>query len=237
MADQLILDMRLPDSASFGNFVAEGNMELVALLQKLNFSTPSDNVTASIYLYGPSGAGKTHLLQSLVRAIGDAESAAVYCNAQEIDTSDKSLHRFLRRHIVCIDDLHTLLGQKDRETFLFALYEQLREKGGRLVVAAAQPLDGLTFALADLKSRLRAGLVYRINPLTDALKAQAVRLRARNRGFDIADDVVQYVLQRYPRDTKSLFSLLDHIDALSLQKQRRVTIPFLRELDESLRRG
>jgi len=58
-----------------------------------------------------------------------------------------------------------------------------------------------------------------------------VRLRARNRGFEMPEDVVQYILSRYPRDMRSLFDLLDRIDRASLTHQRRVTIPFLRELE------
>jgi DnaA family protein len=46
------------------------------------------------------------------------------------------------------------------------------------------------------------------------------------------EDVVQYILSRYPRDMRSLFDLLDRIDRASLTHQRRVTIPFLRELEE-----
>ena len=46
------------------------------------------------------------------------------------------------------------------------------------------------------------------------------------------EEVVQYILGRYPRDMHSLFDLLDRIDRASLAQQRRVTIPFLRRLEE-----
>jgi DnaA family protein len=56
-------------------------------------------------------------------------------------------------------------------------------------------------------------------------------LRAHNRGLDLPPDVGRYILQRYPRDLVSLFALLDRIDAASLARQRRITIPFLREFE------
>ena len=69
-------------------------------------------------------------------------------------------------------------------------------------------------------------------PLSDAEKLEAVRLRARNRGFDLPEDVARYILSRYPRDMNSLFELLNRIDREALAHQRRVTIPFLRRLEE-----
>jgi DnaA family protein len=47
----------------------------------------------------------------------------------------------------------------------------------------------------------------------------------------LSSEVADYVLRRYPRDTHALFALLDQIDEASLTAQRRITIPFLQELD------
>ena len=201
MAHQLTLDVRLSDAACFENFVAVGNQELV------------------------------ETLQSLTRDAREKEMSAVYCAPPDVVEPVASLADLATHQIICIDDAHTMIGDAQGENLLFNLYEALREQDATLALAAAQPLDGLSFKLADLKSRLQAGLVYRVNPLNDEMKAQAVRLRAQNRGFKMSDEVVQYVLQRYPRDMSSLFKLLDRIDVLSLERQRRVTIPFLRELD------
>jgi DnaA family protein len=72
-----------------------------------------------------------------------------------------------------------------------------------------------------------------MQPLSDAQKLEAVRLRAQHRGLEMPEDVARYILSRYPRDLRSLFDLLDRIDEASLAEQRRVTIPFLRHLEES----
>ena len=99
------------------------------------------------------------------------------------------------------------------------------------VCAANVPPARLGLRLPDLTSRLAWGTVYALQSLDDAEKLEAVRLRAHNRGFEMPEDVVQYILSRYPRDMRSLFDLLDRIDRASLTHQRRVTIPFLRELE------
>ena len=75
-------------------------------------------------------------------------------------------------------------------------------------------------------------MVFALKPLDDVGKAEALRRRAHNRGLEIADEVVQYVLKRYPRDMHALFDLIEQIDSASLAQQRRITIPFLRTLDD-----
>ena len=127
--------------------------------------------------------------------------------------------------------MERVAGRTDWETALFSLTERMRAAGGMQVCAANVPPGRLGLRLPDLTSRLAWGTVYALQPLGDAEKLEAVRLRARNRGFEMPEDVVQYILSRYPRDLPSLFGLLDRIDRVSLTQQRRVTIPFLRELE------
>jgi DnaA family protein len=91
----------------------------------------------------------------------------------------------------------------------------------------------LAIALPDLRSRLLGWfMVFALKPLDDTGKLEALHRRAHNRGLEIADEVVQYVLKRYPRDMHALFDLIEKIDSASLAQQRRITIPFLRSLDD-----
>jgi DnaA family protein len=50
--------------------------------------------------------------------------------------------------------------------------------------------------------------------------------------LELPPDVARYVLARYPRDTRSLFEWLDRMDRQALAAQRRLTIPFLKELEK-----
>jgi DnaA family protein len=133
--------------------------------------------------------------------------------------------------LVCVDDIDVIAGQRDAERALFQLYERVQDSAGHLVTTARQAAHHLDLALPDLVSRLHSGGTYRIAPLTDAQKRNALRLRATGRGMALSEEVADYVLRRYPRDTHALFGLLDRIDEASLTAQRRITIPFLQELD------
>ena len=74
--------------------------------------------------------------------------------------------------------------------------------------------------------------MYALAPLGDDERLEAVRLRARNRGLEMPEEVARYILARYPRDLDSLFALLDRLDRASLAEQRRLTIPFLHSFED-----
>ena len=69
-----------------------------------------------------------------------------------------------------------------------------------------------------------------MQPLNEGQLPEAMQLRARLRGLELSDAVVAYLLRRVRRDPATLFALLDQIDDEAFSHQRRLTVPFVREL-------
>jgi DnaA family protein len=140
-----------------------------------------------------------------------------------------------RSHLLraCARDGVTTVDDVDRlddaaQVALFHAINLAREAGGALL--AAGPLPPARLALReDLRSRLAWGLVYEVKPLTDAERATYLRAEAARRGLRLADDVVAYLLTHVRRDMGSLGAILDHLDRTSLEQQRAVTLPLVRE--------
>jgi DnaA-homolog protein len=234
MSQQLALNLRLKDGSSFSNFLPGPNREALerlrgAIVAAANREKAPHNL---MFLWGAEGCGKSHLLQAACRLAQELGMAPVYVPlAEAAELSPSLLEDVEKAPLVCLDDLERIAGRADWEAALFSLTERMRAAGGMQVGAATVPPARLGLKLPDLTSRLAWGTVYALQPLGDAEKLEAVRLRAHNRGFEMPEDVVQYILSRYPRDMRSLFDLLDRLDRASLTHQRRVTIPFLRELE------
>ena len=236
MSQQLSLNLRLKDASSFGNFLPGANREALDQLRAGVVATATRAKASEpvIFLWGMEGSGKTHLLQAACRLAQELGIAPVYLPLGEIEALPPSVIEGAdQAPLVCLDDLERAAGRPEGETALFSLAERLRAAGGMLVVAASTPPAQLGIRLPDLASRLAWGTTYALQPLDDRQKLEAVRLRAQHRGFEMAEDVARYILSRYPRDLPSLFILLDRIDQASLAQQRRVTIPFLRQLEEA----
>lgn len=235
MSHQLSLNLRLKDGSSFSNFFPGPNREALERLRAavVAAATREKASEQTMFLWGADGSGKTHLLQAACRLAQELGKTPVYVPLAEAGALAPSLLEGAEQAaLVCLDDVERIAGRPEWEAALFSLIERLRAVGGVLITAAGAPPGRLGLQLPDLTSRLAWGAVYALPPLSDAEKLEAVRLRARNRGFDMPEDVVHYILSRYPRDLHSLFDLLDRIDRASLVQQRRVTIPFLRRLEE-----
>lgn len=230
MSRQLALDVGLRDSFSFDNFHGARNAEAIAQLRTV---LAQENGGAVLYLWGERGCGKSHLLQAACRWVAARGARAIYVPLAQLRALGPAMLEELETvAVICLDDVDVIVGEREWEQRLFALSERARASGTRLVAAGVAAPAALGLGMPELASRLAAGLVYQLHALDDAEKRAAIALRARNRGFDLPPPAAAYVLRRYPRDTAALFALLDRIDSASLERQRRVTVPFLRSLEE-----
>ena len=220
---QLPLGIGLKDSATFDNFYPAGNEIALQSLQQGN--------DRMVYLWGPAGSGKSHLLQAACHATAAEGLSPVYLPLQELITFSPELLQGLEQQaLIAIDDIQVITGLAEWEEALFHLYNRVRDRGRRLVVSASVAPAGLALTLPDLTSRLGWGPVFQLASLSDTDKRAALQLRARRRGLDMSNDVADYLLRRCPRDMDSLFNLLNRLDQASLAAQRRLTIPFVRDL-------
>ena len=220
---QLPLGVGLRDDATFGNFLAGPNAGAMAVLEA--------GTEQAVYLWGGWGSGRTHLLQAACHAAAAEGGAPAYLPLSEADALAPAMLEGLEMApLVCLDDVQAVAGRAEWEQGLFDLYNRVRDAGGRLVAAADAAPGALGLALPDLASRLAWGPVYHLEALNDEQKKAALRRRAERRGMELGEDVANYLLRRCPRDLHSLFGLLDRLDHTSLAAQRRLTIPFVREV-------
>ena len=131
---------------------------------------------------------------------------------------------------LCIDDVDEVVGQREWERALFGVLQGIEESGGRLIAAAQSPPALLPWALPDLGSRFAASAVFQLRLLDEAEQQAALQLRARLRGVELPEETSRWLQRRYPRDMRKLYGLLDALDEAALVAQRRLTIPFIREV-------
>jgi len=227
MAYQLALGVKLRDSSVFESFLAADNQSVVDALRNVR----AGEAPTCVFLQGAQGAGKTHLLQALCVTTGQRRLTATYLPLRElVDMSPDVVSGCGELDCVCVDDIERIAGRADWERAIFVLHQHLDEHQGRLVVAStlAPAVSGIE--LPDLRSRLAGGLVLTLQPLDEAGQIAALQLRAQIRGFDLPLDTAQYLLRRLPRDMASLCEFLDQLDEASLAAQRRLTVPFVREV-------
>lgn len=184
-----------------------------------------------LYLCGAQGAGKSHLCLAIADQIQQKSSVA-YLNFQELQQTVEpaALMSLMQADVICCDDIEAITGNQAWQEALFHAFNELRHQQKPLLIATDNPPSKLTIELADLRSRLATGLVFQLPVMADQRKQQALILQAQSRGLILSEDVAQYLLRHYGRDMPSLMAVLQMLDKASLQAQRRLTIPFVKEV-------
>lgn len=221
MNQQLTLGLRLRDEATFDNYFSGQNKEVVFNLKK--------HEEPYVFLFGDTGTGKSHLLQAACHEIGSQGLPVAYLPLAEEGLMPAMLDGLENMSLIVLDDIQKIIADEAWELALFNLYNRVREKGVSLLVSSTEPLAALNIRLADLQSRLAWGPTYKLIALNDKEKQLALQQRAKNRGLELADDVVNYLLKHSPRDMNSLFALFEKLDKASMVEKRKLTIPFIKD--------
>jgi DnaA family protein len=135
--------------------------------------------------------------------------------------------------LVCCDDLDAVVADADFCEALFAIWREMEERGASLMFAMREvpPLE--RWALADIGSRIR-GIADQLplQHLDEVGQGQVLTNRAKALGLDLPAETLHYLLRRIPRDLELQMVLLDELDQAALTAQRRLTVPFVREVLE-----
>ena len=223
---QLPLGVSLRDDARFENYQTGNNGLVCEMLSRAAVGEGEP----FLYIWGAKGSGCSHLLQASCHAAEPRKHTAVYLPLEELlSLSPVILEGMEHLDLVCIDNIEAVARQPEWEEALFHLYNRIRQQQNTLIVAANVAPRQLDIQLPDLVSRLSWGAVFNVAVLSDEDKVQAIQLRAKTRGIELAEDVARYLVHHASRSMNDLCLMLDRLDKASLMAQRKVTIPFIKQ--------
>jgi DnaA family protein len=228
----LPLEPRRPDRME--DFLAGSNAAAVAAVCNL-LEVPG----GILFLSGPAGAGKSHLLNALCHRAREQGMAAFYIPLGRVPPEAAAgLEGLDALDLVCVDDLDQVAGDLTWEQALFRCCNDIRAARGRLLVASGKPLAALPLALPDLASRLAWGVRQGLQVPTDDDKLEILRRRAHALRIEVPADVLAYLLRHGRRDLGSLLGALERLQQAAFADKRKITVPLAREvLGEELGRA
>lgn len=235
MSSQFTLPIDGTYSPTLENFVVGENAELLTFLQ-----APYSGFRG-IWISGAPSSGRSHLLKAYCESAARQESGVCLISCATADRQQLQAWWFEQQHqalevaqgqrpVVLIDDIGVLQNLDVAAEGLMSIYQTLHGAGGEMLVSHSTSALGLEFALADLNSRMRGFEHFALVPLNDQDKAQVLTERAHAKGYELTDTVLDYWLRRGPRDLSTLVADLQRLDQATLEHQRLLTVPLLKEV-------
>ena len=227
MTRQLPLALGLQHAPGLDDFIVGHNQ---AVIDALRHSLEADGESI-LYLFGPAGCGRSHLLLGQCAAAEQRGLRCAYLSlADHARLAPEMLEGLENLDLVAVDDVQLIAADKAWEEALFALFNRCRDLGTRMLFSADCGPGALPVQLPDLRSRLTWGLTLSLHTLDDDGRLQLLQSLAARRALKLPDDVARYLLDRTSRHPRDLMDTVARLDRASLAEKRRLTIPFVRQI-------
>lgn len=235
---------RLADLADF----VPGDANSLALAAALQTTSPSGSAFNPLYLHGSVGIGKTHLLEGICRELRKdasrqnvvlltAESFANYFTQSLRDhTLPGFRQKFRAADVLLIDDIDFFEGKRViQEEFLHTVAD-LIDHGRPVVLTGDRHPRLLTKLQPELTTRIVAGMVCRLEAPNLAARRQIVEAKVRRSHVRFADDVIDYVAQKFQANVRELEGALNCLQTFGEMTKQTVTASQAREILSDLER-
>jgi chromosomal replication initiator protein len=196
-----------------------------------------------LFVYGPPGVGKTHLLHSIgnyVLAYGAGLTVRYttvetftnqFLTALQRGDMDRFKGRYRHSDVLLIDDVQFLASKAKTEEEFFHTFNALHDMGSQLVLTSDRLPRDLSALEDRLRERFEAGLVTAIAPPDVSTRLTVLRKRAQHDGVDLADDgVLPLLADRAPHNVRALEGALIRVVAFASLTGRAVTTALATEV-------
>jgi chromosomal replication initiation ATPase DnaA len=193
-----------------------------------------------LFIHGPSGVGKTHLLNAigngLARESGNAPVACVPAQlfvdeliaALQEGTVERWRQRYRNAAALLLDDIQFVAGKERTQEELFHVFNALYADGKQLVLASDRPPRELSGLEERLRSRFEGGLVVAMQPPDRPLRERLFARYLRDLGVEPTAEMLGYLSERQVASVREIIGVANRIVASAEVAAVPVTIGFIR---------
>ena len=197
---------------TFENFVI-GSSNRFAHAAALAVADAPVNSYNPLFIYGPSGVGKTHLLYAITNRITKnyPDYRVIYVSGEEftnqlIDAIHRNItpefrEKYRKADVLLIDDIHFIAGKDSTQEEFFHTFNELYKNNKQIILTSDRPPKDIKTLENRLRTRFDSGLTADIQLPDLELRAAIIKMKAEAVGVDIPDDVVNYIAETTASET------------------------------------
>ena len=202
-----------------------------------------------LFIYGPSGLGKTHLLYAITnelkKKIGNVR--VIYIKGEDftnqmIDSlSRQAMNEFRDKYRSCdvllIDDIQFIAGKTSTQEEFFHTFNALHEAGKQIIMTSDRPPREIKTLEDRLKTRFEWGLIADIQPPDLELRTAIIKKKADQVSVSIPDDVLTFLAENLRSNIRQIEGAIKKLGAKSFLTGRHITMELARSCISELLGG
>jgi len=230
---------------TFENFI-EGSSNKFALaaaraVAGKDFSKPDiSNTYNPLFIYGPSGVGKTHLLYAITNKILDdyPDKKIVYIKSEEFTNQlvesfqKKTTAQFREKYrnidVLLIDDIQFVAGRIAIQEELFNTFNSIYEANKQIILTSDRPPQKIQTLEERLRTRFMSGLIADISLPDFDLRYAILKQKSLERGLDLSPAILRYIADNVKSSTRHLTGVLNKLAAIQLLDGADITIELVK---------
>ncbi|GHT97488.1 chromosomal replication initiator protein DnaA [Alphaproteobacteria bacterium] len=177
--------------------------------------------TSGLIIYGESGVGKTHIANLWAQTAN-----AIYVLKQSLNQNPRTLFETECNFI--IDNFDDFLEAKNYD-WIFHFFNISKEKSRYFLLLSRTHPSMWKVGLNDLRSRLFTLPAINIKNPDDELLLKIAKKLSKDLEIMVSDDTLRYIIHIVDRNVTSVSNTLKILDKIALQKQKSITIPFVKK--------
>ena len=239
---KLIVDPQLNPNLTFATFI-EGECNRLARSAGMSVAVnPGNNPFNPLYIYGDSGLGKTHIVQSIGHEVRQRhpELQVLYVSMNkfqaQFQTAYKNgeipdfIHFYQMIDVLIIDDIQELTGKTGTQNAFFNIFNHLQLAGKQLILTSDKPPVELKDIEQRLLTRFKWGLSAQLNTPDYDTNLKIIRAKAQKLGAQITDDVVAYLADNISANVREIEGALSSLVANASFLGRKITTSLAKEI-------
>ena len=222
------LDSQLNRRYTFDNFFEGVTNKLARTAGVAVSNDPGKTTFNPLFIYGPSGVGKTHLCHAIGLRIRQMhpEKRVLYVSAHRFriqytdavikNTSNDFLNFYQSLDVLILDDIHELVGLNKTQMAFFHIFNNLHQLGKQLVLTADKAPVDMQGLEERLITRLKWGLTAELGRPDAELRRTILRNKIEAEGLVLSDEVFNYIVDHVTENIRDLEGVLVSLMANSL---------------------
>ena len=221
---------------TFENFIKGPSNQFAYAAAQAVAANPSGAYNP-LFIYGPSGLGKTHLLNAIQVEIKknhpDFNIVYVDCemftneiiSAVKTATTEQFRQKYRQADVLLIDDIQFLAGKESTQEEFFHTFNTLHNDGRQIVIASDRPAKEIKSLEERLRTRFEWGLTADIQPPDFETRMAIIKNKSVSLGFELPDDVCTFIAENVTSNVRLLEGTVKKIRAYHDLDNMELTVP------------